>query len=243
MKVIIALYGLLSYVIGIAGLVYFILYVGNFEFMPHRIESGVPGSLWLALMVNTALMVLFGVQHTVMARPSFKAVWTRLVPQPAERPTYTMLSGVMMVMLAVFWQPMAGSFWNVESGWLYYLLVGGFVFGWFFCVSATFLINHFELFGLQQVYDNFRSSPERTPTFGERGYYRLVRHPIQTGVLIGIWITPVMSMTHFYLAFTMTVYIFIGLYFEERNLIEELGDEYSSYKARVSKLIPMPKIR
>ncbi|MBT4161276.1 MAG: isoprenylcysteine carboxylmethyltransferase family protein [Gammaproteobacteria bacterium] len=240
MSILVLLFGIISYVIGIGGLTYFILYIGAWEFLPIHINSGEAGSVVSAVVINLGLMVLFGLQHTVTARPKFKAAITKVLPVAAERSSYVLLSGIMMFLICLYWQPVEGIVWQAASSWLQTTLIGLYVLGWVICVGSSFLINHFELFGLQQVYLNLRPSTAARDTFTERGLYRLVRHPIQLGVLIGIWFTPTMTMTHLMLAVTMTIYIFIGLYFEEKDLMNGLGSEYEDYRRRVRKLLPLP---
>ncbi len=241
MKSLILLYGFISYAIGMAGLTFFILYVGAWDFMPVHIESGFAGPLGSALLINTGLMLIWTVQHTVMARPGFKKVLTSVIPESIERSTYVMLSGILMIFMSVNWRTIEGSLWNVEG-----TLVGGVLFvlyilGWVVVVISSFLISHFELFGLRQVWNHFKEKPEPEPSFTEGFFYKFVRHPLQFGVLMGIWFTPNMSMTHFCLAAMMTIYILIGLHYEEKDLETSLGDPYRDYKTRVRGLIPIRK--
>lgn len=238
---IIFLYGIIAYLVGLIGLTYFILFLGGWDFLPLHIHSKMPGDSLQAWFINCALMLLFALQHSVMARPAFKQWLTRLIPEPAERSTYVLLSGVVMLVMCYYWQPIAGSLWHVEQGIGHNLLVAGYVFGWCFAMIATFLINHFELMGLQQVYLHLKQRPKPDAHFTERWFYRMVRHPLQLGVLMGIWLTPHMSMGHFSLALTMTVYILVGLQFEEKDLAAALGDKYRDYQKRVPMLIPWIK--
>jgi protein-S-isoprenylcysteine O-methyltransferase Ste14 len=238
---IIFLYGIFAYLVGLFGLTYFILFLGGWDFLPLHIHSKTPHDNLQAWIINTALMLLFALQHSVMARPTFKQWLTRLIPAATERSTYVLLSGVVMLLMCYYWQPIAGSLWQVDQGLLYTLLVAGYLFGWAFAMTATFLINHFELMGLQQVYLHLKQLPKPEAHFTERWFYRMVRHPLQLGVLMGIWFTPHMSMTHFSLALTMTVYILIGLQFEEKDLAASLGEKYRDYQKRVPMLIPWTK--
>lgn len=240
-RIIIFIYGVLSYAIGMGGLTYFILFVGGWSFLPRHIESGTPGPLIPALLINAALVVLFGLQHSVMARPGFKRMWTQVVPKAAERSTYVLLSGIMMLVLCFGWQPIAGTLWHVQDPTGSAILTGVYIFGWVLAVVATFVINHFELFGLQQIYVNLRNQPMPKPHFTSRFLYSMVRHPLQLGILIGVWATAHMSMTHLFLSVTMTCYILTALYFEERDLVAALGKEYEEYRTRVPKLIPLTR--
>ena len=239
-NIVIALFGVISYVVGIGGLAYFILFLGSWEFLPVHINSGTPGPIGTAVLINLGILILFGLQHTVTARPAFKASITRVLPEPAERSLYVLLSGVLMLVFSFHWMPIEGVIWHVESELLRNLLIAGYLAGWVIAVVATFLINHFELFGLQQVYLNLKNAPEPDASFTETGLYRIVRHPLQLGVLIGIWCLPTMTVTHLMLALGMTIYIFIGLYYEEKDLAATLGPDYEDYQRRVRKILPLP---
>ncbi len=238
---IVFIYGLLSYSLGLFGLTYFILFLGSWDFLPLHINSKPPGQSSTAWIINTLLMVLFAVQHSVMARTPFKQWLTQFIPAGAERATYVLLSGVVMLLMCLFWQPIAGTLWRFESGFLHGLLMAGYIAGWALALVSTFLINHFELMGLQQVYFHLKGKPEPPAHFTDRWLYKMVRHPLQLGVLIGIWVTPLMSFTHFSLALLMTIYIFIGLYFEEKDLAGSLGESYKKYQQRVPMLLPWPR--
>jgi protein-S-isoprenylcysteine O-methyltransferase Ste14 len=224
----------------LGGLTYFILFVGGFDFLPVHINSRPPGDLTTAILTNLGLMLVFGVHHTVAARSGFKSTITKVLPESAERSLYVLISGLVMLLIAFYWQPIEGAFWQVTSSSGVIILTAGYATGWFITVLSSFLINHFELFGLQQVYLNLRNAPKPEPGFTESSLYRLVRHPLQVGVLIGIWCTPYMTMTHLMLAVTMTIYIYIGLYYEEKDLARTLGPAYEDYQKRVRKLLPLP---
>ena len=235
------IYGLVAYVVGLGGLVWFILFVGGWDFLPRHIDSGEPVSLSSALFMNLGLILLFGLQHSVMARQSFKSWWTKIIPSVAERSTYVFFSGIILGIICLFWQPVNGILWHVDNPTGEFILTAGYFLGWVIVVLASFLINHFELFGLQQVYCNLINKVEPSPTFTERFLYKVVRHPLQFGVLIGMWAAPIMSMTHFMLSTAMSVYIFIGLYYEEKDLAATFGESYKDYQRRVRMLIPIPK--
>lgn len=240
-RLLILLYGLLSYAIGLAGLSWFILFVGGWEFLPKHINSGTPGPLGTALFINIGLIVIFALQHSVMARQNFKKHLCKLIPKAAERSTYVLLSGLLMGAICQYWQAIDGTLWQASNSIVYTLLLAGYFIGWFIMLIATFLINHFELMGLQQVYLQFKKREEPPATFTERYLYKFVRHPLQLGILIGLWSTPVMSLSQLLLASTMTAYIFVGLYFEEIDLVYFLGDRYKNYQQRVNKLLPLEK--
>lgn len=240
-RILIFIYGVTSYAIGLGGLVCFILFIGGWSFLPFHINSSSPGPIASALTINLGLIFLFGLQHSIMARAGFKRALAKIIPQAAERSTYVLVSGVLMVLFCLYWQPISGGLWALDSGIGNVLLTSGYVIGWTLVVLSSFLINHFELFGLQQVYHNFVNKPVPSPYFTDRFLYKVVRHPLQLGVLIGLWSTPVMSMTHLMLASSMTVYIFIGLYFEEKDLAANLGNDYQEYKKRVPMIVPFSK--
>lgn len=240
-RFLIFIYGLITYLIGMMGLVWFILFVGEWDFLPHLIDSDSSGTLASAILINLGLIALFGLQHTVMARPAFKAYWIKIVPAPAERSTYVLLSGGILMLICFYWQPIDGYLWQAENEIVKIILIAGFATGWLISGVATFLINHFELFGLQQVYYHLLEKKEPTPQFAERLFYKIVRHPVQLGVMIGIWFTPAMSMSHLMLSVSMSIYIIIGLYFEEKDLVATLGQDYKDYQGRVRMLAPLPK--
>ncbi|MEQ8952511.1 MAG: isoprenylcysteine carboxylmethyltransferase family protein, partial [Gammaproteobacteria bacterium] len=241
MKILYLIYGFISYAVGLGGLTFFILFVGGWDFLPVHVDSGTPGPIGPALATNVGLILLFGLQHTVMARPAFKKLWATIVPSALERSTYVLISGVLMLLISFYWQPMEGAIWVIDNSLLSGILVALYIAGWLIAVVATFLINHFELFGLQQVWFGFRDQPVPAHRFTERFLYKLVRHPLQMGIVIGLWATPYMSMSHFTLAVLMTVYIIVGLHYEEIDLEQFLGEAYRDYKQRVPKLIPFSK--
>jgi protein-S-isoprenylcysteine O-methyltransferase Ste14 len=195
-------------------------------------------SLGPALALDLALLVAFGLQHSVMARPSFKARWTRVVPVAAERSTYLLATALVLVPLILFWQPMPSIVWSVEAAVLRWVLIGLALAGWAYLFVASFAIDHFQLFGLQQVYQALRNRPLTQPPFQVRWMYRFDRHPIMTGILIGMWVTPTMTVDHLLFAVGATAYIWIGVFFEERTLRRELGRPYEEYCQRVRSIVP-----
>ncbi|MFY9142709.1 methyltransferase family protein [Sulfuricurvum sp.] len=240
-KSIIFIYGIVSYLIALVAQIWFILYLGEWEFMPVTVNGHQTVSLISALSINFALVLLFGLQHSIMARPSFKRYLTQIIPQASERSTYVLFSGLALGLICLYWQPLNGYLWQVENETGKALLTAGYLFGWLFSLFSTFIINHFELFGLQQIYLNFINKPEPAVTFQEKLFYRLVRHPIQLGVLIGIWLTPSMSYSHMMLSVTLSIYIFIGLWLEEKDLLAAWGTTYQEYQRRVRMILPFPK--
>jgi methanethiol S-methyltransferase len=239
-RLIIFIYGLFSYAVGLGGLVWFALFIGGWEFLPRHIDSEIPGPLSSALLINAGLLSIFVLQHSIMARLAFKSRWTTIIPPAAERSTYLFISGIIMALFCLYWQPVDGVLWQIDNQIGQVVLIALYVIGWTVPVLASFMINHFELFGLQQVYFNLINKPEPPPHFTERYFYKFVRHPIQLGTLIGIWSTPSMTMTHLMLSLSLTVYVLISLDYEEKDLVTTLGDNYKNYQKRVPRIIPLP---
>ena len=240
-RILIFIYGLFAYAVGLGGLVWFALFIGGWEFLPRHIDSVSPGVLSSALLINAALIIIFALQHSIMARLTFKSRWTKIIPRATERSTYLIFSGIIMALFCLYWQPVNGVLWQVENQIGQIVLISAYVIGWTIPVLASFMINHFELFGLQQVYFNLLNKPEPSPHFTERLFYKIVRHPIQLGTLIGIWSTPTMTMTHLLLSAPLTVYVLISLKYEERDLVTTLGENYENYQRRVPMIIPFSK--
>ncbi len=235
-KSIVLLYGIVCYFIGVIGLVSIIAVLA--QIVPFGYLWGEGGPSVQPIAWNVLLVAVWGLIHSGMARPGFKAVITKMIPTAAERATYVLVSGVTSIALTGYWMEVPGQVWLVEQPTLVYLLWALFAFGWAFLLASTFAINHFDLFGLRQVYLNFRNQPNPPLSFVKRFMYSYIRHPIQTGVLIGVWATPSMTMTQIVLSLGFTAYIFIGLYFEERDLIAEHGDSYRAYRKEAGKILP-----
>jgi len=232
-------YGLVVYVFFLATFLYAIGFVGNL-LVPQSIDSGPAAPLTTALIVNVLLLGLFAVQHSVMARPAFKRWWTRLVPTSVERSTYVLFASAALALLLWQWRPIAEPVWTVTAPAGVAVLQGVFFLGWFVVLLSTFLINHFELFGVVQVLARFQGRQLPEPVFHTPFLYRWVRHPIYLGFLLAFWATPTMTVGHLLFAIATTGYVLIGIWLEERDLIALFGDKYRRYRAAVSMLLPMP---
>lgn len=236
-KVLVTLYGVVSYIVFLLSFLYAIGFVGNY-LVPKTIDSGEVGAIVPSLIINVVLLGLFAIQHSVMARPAFKKWFTRFIPTVIERSTYVLLSSLLLFLLYCLWQPMPGVIWNVESSVGSMILTGTFWFGWIFVLLSTFMINHFDLFGLRQVYINFKDQEYTNLDFRIVGLYKLCRHPIMLGFIIAFWATPTMTTGHLLFAVVTTAYIVIALQFEEHDLVTFFGDVYKNYQQKVPMLFP-----
>ena len=233
-------YGLVSYVLFLGTYLYAIGFVGNF-LVPRSIDSAADGNFAVSFIVDLALLLGFALQHSVMARPAFKRWWTRLIPEAAERSTYVLASSLALIALFAYWRPLGGVVWSVEAPVavaVLYLLCAA---GWLLVLVSTFLINHFDLFGLRQIWMYLRGVPYQAIGFRTPGPYRLVRHPLYVGWLLAFWATPTMSVAHLLFAIATTGYILFAIRLEERDLIASLGNAYREYRQRVPMLIPFTR--
>ena len=239
-RLVILVFGLVSYAIALASLVYAIGFIGNFA-VPKSIDSGLAPSFAAALTVNLLLLGLFAIQHSVMARPAFKSMWTKVIPESAERSVYVLLSGLILWLLYWCWQPMPDVIWRVDNDLAVYVIWALYFLGWAIVVGSTFLIDHWDLFGLKQVARNWSGGTVEAPEFRTPLLYKLVRHPIYFGMLLVFWAAPVMTVGHLLFSVATTGYILIGATLEERDLVATFGDSYREYKKKVAMLIPWPR--
>ena len=242
-KVLMFTYSMVAYLIGFASILYWIASVSHL--IPEiSIDKAPELPLWQALLVNLGWVLLFGVQHSVMARKPFKERMAKYLPRPVERSTYVLVSGILLILLVYNWQPMGGLLWEIPQGSaLYYLTYVIFFTGWSILFLSTFLINHFDLFGLRQTYLELLGRPYTPLKFKVVALYKYVRHPLYFGGILGLWATPRMTATHLVFAAGLTAYFVIGTLFEERDLKRDFGDLYRAYQKRTPMLIPFTKQR
>ena len=233
-------YGSLSYLIFLGTFLYAVCFIGNFG-VPRTLDGDASGSLGLSFAIDAGLLALFAVQHSIMARKWFKDWWTRIVPKPVERSTYVLFSSLALILLFWQWRPLGGAIWSVEDPVGRLVLRVLFAFGWGLVLISTFLINHFDLFGLRQVWLYLLDRPYNTLRLATPGPYRLVRHPLYVGWLFAFWMTPVMTLAHLLFSVATTAYILLAIRFEERDLVREHGEAYEHYRRSVPMLVPFGK--
>ena len=236
-RILFFLYGSLSYVLFLGTFLYAIGFIGNFG-VPRTLDGADSAPLGISLAIDVLLLTVFAVQHSVMARKWFKEWWTRIVPKPLERSTYVLFSSVALIAMFALWQPLGGVVWSIEDPTARLVLRGLFAFGWALVLVSTFLINHFDLFGMRQVWLYLIGRPYTTLKFGTPGPYRLVRHPLYVGWLFAFWMTPVMTFAHLLFSVATTAYILLAIQLEERDLVREHGESYEEYRRSVPMLIP-----
>jgi methanethiol S-methyltransferase len=233
------LFGVVAYLIFFATFLYLIAFVGNLPWVPRTVDRGheVVG-LAHAVAADIGLIALFGLQHSVMARQGFKTAWTRIVAPPIERSVYVLLASLVLILLFLFWHPIPDMVWSVANPIAAWTLWGLFWLGWLIVLVSTFLLSHFELFGLRQVWSHAGGSEVPAPVFRTPFFYRRVRHPLYSGFILAFWATPQMSAGHLLLAAGMTLYILIAIRHEERDLVGLFGSDYEAYRGRAGMLLP-----
>jgi protein-S-isoprenylcysteine O-methyltransferase Ste14 len=236
-RIMVFTYGVTCYLIFLGTFLYAIGFVGNF-LVPKTLDSAPEMTLGLALLVNVGLLGLFALQHSLMARPAFKRWWTKFVPPPVERSTYVLFSSLALLLLFWQWQPMGGIIWQIENSTGRLLLYGLFTCGWLLVLVSTFLINHFDLFGLRQVSLYLGGKEYTALRFATPGPYQLVRHPLYVGWFFAFWATPTMTVAHLVFALLTAAYILIAIHFEERDLLAAHGEAYAEYRRQVPMLVP-----
>lgn len=236
-KILAFLYGLASYLFFLVTFLYAMSFVTGIV-VPKTIDMGPVVPIAEAIVVNLLLLTLFAVQHSVMARPGFKKWWTRIVPESIERSTYVLAATLALALILWQWRPMPAVVWHMSNPALAAAVIGLSLFGWFLVLLATFVISHFELFGLHQVIVNLMGKKMSAASFKTPSLYKMVRHPIYLGFIIAFWAAPVMTVGHLLFAAVTTAYIFVGIFLEERDLIGVFGDEYRRYRKQVSMLVP-----
>jgi protein-S-isoprenylcysteine O-methyltransferase Ste14 len=230
------IYGLASYLVFFLSFVYAVAFIGNYP-VPTTLDVGPQSGLAQSILIDIVLLGVFALQHSVMARPAFKRWWTTIVPVSCERATYVLLSSLLMVLVFWQWRPIATTVWRVE-GWPAAMLTAISGIGWLIALTSTYMIDHFELFGLRQVFDALRGTAARAQSFRTPFLYRLVRHPLMLGFLLAFWATPHMTAGHLLFAVMTTGYILVGVGLEERDLVAQFGASYEQYRRRVPMLLP-----
>jgi len=239
-KALILTYGVVVYLLFFPTFMYMFGFMSGL-FVPRTIDDGQAGPLWQAILINSGLVFLFGLQHAVMARPGFKRWWTKIVAKPIERSTFVLISTVLLALLMWQWRPMPSVIWHVDEPIVRGMIYAVFFAGLFIVLLASFLIDHFDLFGLRQVFLHFRGHDYTQRPFVLRSLYKLVRHPLMLGFIITFWAAPTMTAGHMLFSLLMTGYILIGIQMEERDLVRQHGASYERYRRSTPMLVPVPK--
>jgi len=248
-KILILLYSIITYFIFFATFLYLVAFTGNFAVLASfgfsNTIDGPAGAqnLGSAILINVGLIALFGIQHSIMARQWFKKRWTKIIPEPAERSTFVLITSLILILTFWQWRPITDVVWAIQNDMLVIAMLGLFALGWLVVLLSTFLLGHFELFGLTQGWANLQGHSIKAPSMREPMFYKYMRHPLYFGFLLAFWATPVMTLGHMIFALGFTVYILIAIRYEEADLTEVFGAQYLEYKRRVSMLIPMPPKR
>lgn len=232
-------YGVIAYASFAATITYAMGFVANLG-VPKSIDSGTPGALWPSLLINASLLLLFAVQHTIMARPAFKRWLTRFIPPAMERSTFVLAASAILALLFWQWRPLPQVIWNVTDPVGYAALFVLSMAGWVIVLASSFMVSHADLFGLRQAYLGFVGRLYEPLPFKVVGLYRLVRHPLMLGFLVATWFTPAMTLGHLWFTALVTAYIFVGTRFEERDLVAHFGEQYEDYRRRVPSILPIP---
>ena len=238
MRAIYLLFAGVAYAIFFAAFLYLIAFVGDLPFVPTTVDHGLAAAPLPALVVDIALIALFGIQHSVMARRGFKEAWTKIVPPALERSVFVLAASLVLIVIFALWHPIAGEVWRVTNPIAAGVLWALFAAGWVIALLSTFLLNHFELFGLTQVYRNWRGTSAVDPRFRQPLFYKLVRHPLYAGFLLSFWAIPVMTFGHALFAIGMSVYVLVAIRYEERDLVALFGPDYAAYQASTGMLVP-----
>lgn len=239
-RIVFFVYGLLCYLVFFGTFLYAIGFVGSFA-VPKGIDDGAVGPVPQALLINVLLLSIFAIQHSVMARLSFKEKWTKIIPAPIERSTFVLLASLALILVYRFWQPMTGVVWAAETPIARSLLWGLFALGWLLVLLTTYMIDHFDLFGLRQVYLHLRGREYEQPPFQTSGLYNYLRHPLLLGFMIAFWSTPMMTTGHLLFALVTTAYMLVAIQLEERDLGKIHGDVYQTYRQQVHMFLPLSK--
>lgn len=240
-KLLVVVYGIICYAIFLGTFLYAIGFVGDF-FVPKTIDNGNPATTFSAVLINVVLLSVFALQHSIMARPAFKEWWTKIIAPEIERSTYVLLASLALILMFWQWHSFNTVIWEASNPIAKYGLTALYFTGWVIVLLATFMINHFDLFGLKQVFYHFKNKPADDPEFKTNWLYRIVRHPIMLGFLIAFWATPVMTLGHLIFTVTTTAYILVAINFlEEKDLEKSIGEKYIEYKQKVPMLIPFSK--